>query len=182
MRIWRRHYLRHDCCYPARRSGSGAASLFPRRQASFVWRSACLEKYPERRLRDSGTRIGARRRPAIAAANSVLRLEVLDGDDSRRTAVAVLAVLALDQAARRSAAASPSGRRFQIPASVDLSQPATPPFTHGPSFGRVASTPRGFFGRGYGPDSLETTPIQGSEKKGEHQFHAAEFSGCWTVA
>jgi serine/threonine protein kinase len=129
----------------------------------------CLEKAPERRLRDLGDAdLALDVAPAIAAAKGYPRWQVWTVTTAAALAVATLAVLALTRPRVAPPLPAPPVR-FQIPAPVKLSESGT--FSLSPDGRHLVfggSDAKGIFRLWIRSlDSLETTPIQGSETERE---------------
>jgi Tol biopolymer transport system component/tRNA A-37 threonylcarbamoyl transferase component Bud32 len=149
-------------------------SAIPRQTPPGVLRltKRCLEKDPERRLRDLGDADLAIEGPAtVAAANPSPRWMLWTA--TAVAAAAVVAVAALTLTRPRIVPPAPAAAvRFQIPASVNLAESGT--FSLSPD-GRHLVFPgtdaKGIFRLWIRSlDSLETTPLQGSETERDLNF------------
>ena len=145
-------------------------SAFPPHTPAGVLRltKRCLEKDPERRLRDLGDAdLALDVAPAIAAANRYSPWKLWTAT-AAAVAVATIAGLALTRPRLSPPPAAPTVR-FQIPAPVNLTESGT--FSLSPDGRHLVfggSDAKGIFRLWIRSlDSLETTPIQGSETERE---------------
>jgi len=129
----------------------------------------CLEKEPDRRLRDLGDAdLALDVTPAIAEANGYPRRKVWTMATAAALAVATLAVLALIRPRSAPPPEAPPAR-FQIPAPVRLTESGT--FSLSPEGRRLVfggADDKGILRLWIRSlDSLETIPVQGSETERE---------------